>query len=96
MSEPDLLEQGDALSHDPDLPRAGTAPMKVLVTDDYRMQRRPIGRMIRQTFGLEVIEAGDGQEALDVIKRENPLVVLTDMQMPRMNGLELVAAVRAR
>jgi CheY-like chemotaxis protein len=52
--------------------------------------------MIQKLPGISVIEASDGKEALQVIERENPTAVLTDMQMPQMNGLELVATVRER
>jgi CheY-like chemotaxis protein len=52
--------------------------------------------MIQNLPGITVIEAGDGKEALEVIARESPTVVLTDIQMPRMSGLELVVAVREK
>ena len=68
--------------------------VKILVVDDFRIVRLLVARMIEKLPGTSVIEAGDGQEALDAIDHEAPSVVLTDMQMPRMNGLELVCAVR--
>jgi CheY-like chemotaxis protein len=75
-------------------PVANANQIKVLVVDDFVIVRRVVGRMIQKQLGLSIIEAGDGQEALDVIDHEAPTIVLTDMQMPRMNGLALVAAVR--
>jgi len=66
----------------------------VLVVDDFLIVRRVVGRMIQKLPGITVIEAGDGKEALEVIARESPTVVLTDIQMPRMSGLELVGTVR--
>ena len=71
-------------------------PQKVLVVDDFLVERRMLSRVIQKSVGLEVIEAADGNEALRIIEREAPAVVLTDLQMPGMNGLELVTAVRAR
>ncbi len=70
--------------------------VKALVVDDFLIVRRVVSRMIQKLPGISVIEAGDGPEAFEVIEREVPTVVLTDMQMPRMSGLELVAAVRDR
>ena len=42
-----------------------------------------------------VFEAGDGQEALDVLKRQRLDLVLTDINMPRMDGLQLLGAMKA-
>ena len=75
---------------------AAAQQFKVLVVDDSPIVRRIVGRRIEKLPGLSVIEAGDGEEALAIIDREAPALVLTDMQMPRMNGLELVAAVREK
>jgi CheY-like chemotaxis protein len=77
-------------------PPEAESPLKALVVDDFLIERRLVGRLIQKVAGLRVIEAADGREALDVIEREAPAVVLTDLQMPRMSGLELVAAVRQK
>ena len=45
--------------------------------------------------GMTVLRAPDGQAALDLIVRERPDVVLTDLGMPRMDGWQLIEAVRA-
>lgn len=68
---------------------------KVLLVDDSRFSRIAASRIIQQIKGLAVIEARDGDEALEMIRRESPATVVTDLEMPRMNGLELVAEVRA-
>ena len=70
--------------------------MRALVIDDSRAMRA----IIRQTLtevGVEVVEAGDGREGLEQL-RQTPDVelVLVDWNMPVMNGLEFVRAVRAR
>ena len=42
--------------------------------------------------GHDVIEANDGEEALDLVRKHRPDVLITDMQMPFMNGIELAGA----
>lgn len=70
--------------------------MKVLIVDDSAVTRQ----LIRRTIGLsglpvgEVFEAGDGAEAVQVLAREGADVIITDINMPRMSGVELVRAVR--
>lgn len=69
--------------------------MHVLVIDDSRTLRRMLGEMLRD-LGFTVSEASDGVEGLEYLeKSELPDVALVDWNMPRMNGLEFVQAVRA-
>jgi DNA-binding NarL/FixJ family response regulator len=72
----------------------GVQPIKVLLVDDSRLARIAATRIIEHVEGLSVIEARDGDEAIEAIAREAPDVVLTDLEMPRMSGLELVAEIR--
>lgn len=65
----------------------------VLVADDMRFERLFVGRLVRQA-GLRPIFAADGREAMEAIRREDPVAVLSDMQMPEIGGLELVKMVR--
>ena len=67
---------------------------RVLVADDSEDLRDLVGFYISE-LGLEMIEAADGAQAEEIALRERPLAVLTDMEMPRMNGAELAQAVRA-
>jgi two-component system, chemotaxis family, chemotaxis protein CheY len=71
--------------------------MKVLVTDDSRVMRQIVKRTLRQAgyTDLEVCEAGNGIEALDVIRDEAPDLVLCDWNMPEMNGIDLLTSLRA-
>ena len=73
-----------------------SATGNVLVVDDFLIERRVAGRLVEQITGLPAIYASDGRSAIEVIARERPTVVLTDVQMPDMDGLELVEAVRER
>jgi two-component system chemotaxis response regulator CheY len=69
----------------------------VLVVDDSAAIRKILQRVLRQT-GMEIRtihEAGDGQEALDLLKVHQPALILTDINMPKMDGLQLLAAIKA-
>ena len=68
-------------------------PTHILVVDDSPTQVRQI-QMVLEGDGLMVKTAGDGEEAMKCIQEDPPLLVVTDLQMPNMNGLELVAAVK--
>lgn len=68
--------------------------MHALIIDDSRALRRILGEMLRQ-LGFTVDEAGDGRQGLEALARQpRPDVVLIDWNMPVMNGLEFVRAVR--
>jgi len=69
----------------------------VLVVDDSAAIRKILQRVLRQT-GMaigSIYEAGDGQEALAVLRTQKASLVLTDINMPRMDGLQLLAAIKA-
>ena len=95
-TESAVLNQCDSDAHASASTHKGPGSMKALVVDDFLIERRLVGRLIQRSAGLDVLEAADGYEALELIEREGPVVVLTDMQMPRMTGLELVAEVRTK
>ncbi|MDH3216722.1 MAG: response regulator [Candidatus Krumholzibacteria bacterium] len=65
----------------------------ILVVDDSALDRRIAGEVIEQK-GATATYAENGQEALDKIERDEPDVVLTDLQMPEMDGLQLVERIR--
>jgi putative two-component system response regulator len=67
--------------------------MKVLIVDDNDVSLMLLGATLMQA-GYEVETARDGQEALERIRREGLRLVVSDWEMPRMNGLELCRAVR--
>jgi CheY-like chemotaxis protein len=66
----------------------------VLVVDDSPVDRRLAGGLLEKHFDWTVRYAGDGKEALQQMALTLPDLMLTDLQMPEMNGLELVAAVK--
>ncbi len=71
--------------------------MKILVVDDSKAMRMIVSRALRQSgYGdHERKEAGDGQQGLDVVHEWNPDVILSDWNMPVMNGLEFLQALKA-
>ena len=74
-----------------------TAPRgkHILVVDDSPSVRRVVTNMLKQ-HQWEVQSARDGVEALEMITQEAPAAVLLDIEMPRMDGYELMATVRAQ
>ena len=66
----------------------------VLIVDDSNTMRKIVARSLRQA-GIDfdsILEAGDGQEALDVLHANQVDVVLSDINMPNMTGLEFLKA----
>jgi diguanylate cyclase (GGDEF)-like protein len=61
--------------------------MKILVVDDVRLQRELMSMMI-ESLGHTALLASDGQEAVDMVRRERPDLVLMDIEMPVMNGYQ--------
>ncbi len=68
--------------------------MKILVVDDDLELSSLIGYALRQA-GYLVVEAGDGSTALDVFERESPALVILDVNLPRLSGLEVCRKIRA-
>ena len=75
--------------------QTSTAPVpSVLVVDDSLSARRAL-LQIMEDSGYEVHAARDGMEAIELIEQKQPCIVLADMEMPRMNGIELTTHMRA-
>jgi CheY-like chemotaxis protein/anti-sigma regulatory factor (Ser/Thr protein kinase) len=68
----------------------------VLVVDDSAVDRRLVGGMLSKCSGIHVEFAVDGKEALRKVQTSPPALVITDLVMPEMDGLELVSAVVAQ
>jgi CheY-like chemotaxis protein len=66
----------------------------ILIVDDYVIDRRIAGSIVEKFDGIKPTFATNGKEALDSIARHEPLLVLTDLQMPEMDGLALVEGIR--
>ena len=71
------------------------ASPKVLLVDDDAHVRAAFARALNRA-GYRVVEAGDGVEALELLSREKPALVILDVEMPRLNGWKTLAEIRRR
>ncbi|CAM3374408.1 response regulator transcription factor [Occultella aeris] len=70
--------------------------IRVVLVDDQALLRAGFRALIDAEDGLEVVgEAGDGRDAVEVVRRTRPDVVLMDIRMPRLDGLEATARITA-
>jgi len=69
--------------------------MKILTVDDFATMRRILRNMLRQLGYTNIVEAEDGAIALSLLQREKVDFVISDWNMPNMNGLDLLKAIRA-
>lgn len=67
----------------------------VLLVDDSLSVRRVVSQIIRR-MGYEVTTAADGQDAINVLANQDFMAVITDLEMPRVNGFELLSELRRR
>ena len=69
--------------------------MKVLVVDDHPIVRAGLRRLLATEPGTEVLEATDGKGALSVFRKEQPILVVLDLNLPGIGGLEVLARLKA-
>ncbi len=75
---------------------AQVAKIRLLLADDHPVVRQGMLAIVKPQRDMTVVaEAGDGAEAIRLIKEHLPDVVLLDLRMPRMDGLDVIAAVNA-
>lgn len=71
--------------------------MKILLVDDHFVVREGLAALLRGLFpDVEVSEAGDGEEALQAVQRDIPSLVILDLGLPGISGLELTRRLRQR
>jgi len=70
--------------------------VKILIVDDSKAMRMIVRRTVKKAgfTGHEFVEAGNGAEGLRMIESENPDLVLSDWNMPRMNGLAFLKKIQ--
>ena len=68
--------------------------IKVLVVDDFATMRRIVKGVLKQLGFSKIVEAQDGSDALDMLKKEKIGLIVSDWNMPNMTGLDLLKAVR--
>lgn len=72
-------------------------PIRVAIIDDQEMVRQGFGALLGAQPDIVVVgDAADGDAAVELVRRTRPQVVLMDIRMPRMNGLEATRAVLSR
>jgi PAS domain S-box-containing protein len=70
-------------------------PIRVLLADDHAVMREGLARLLGEEPDIEIVgQAADGQEAVELAARLLPDIVLMDMSMPRLNGVEATRAIR--
>ncbi len=69
--------------------------VKVLVVDDFATMRRIVKNILTQLGYKDIIEADDGTTAQEILKQEKIDLIISDWNMPKMTGLELLKFVRA-
>lgn len=68
---------------------------RIVIAEDQGLLRGALASLLRLEDGIEIAgEAADGQQAWDMVRRETPDVLVTDIEMPGMTGLELAGAIR--
>ncbi len=77
------------------MPVKKQTPLVALVVDDSMLIRHTVCRFLEER-GHSVESASNGEEALAVVQRMLPDIVITDMQMPRMGGSELITALKSQ
>ena len=71
------------------------ADVRVVVVDDQQLIRESIAALLDLQVGITVVgTAGDGVQAIEVVKETSPDVVLMDVRMPRMDGVTAAAELR--
>ena len=69
--------------------------IRILIVDDHAVVRKGIRALLATESGIEVIgEAEDGEQAVRLYREFNPDVLLLDLLMPKMNGIEVIRAVK--
>ncbi|WNM60192.1 PAS domain S-box protein [Candidatus Nitrospira neomarina] len=88
---------------DQSLPEAGDLPktstknqIRILIADDHVMVREGLRKMLESHEDLELVgEAGNGKEAIDLVERLKPALVIMDVNMPQLNGIEATSRIKA-
>ncbi len=90
-AESKFTEEGDELLPNPD--GSKTSAGRILAVDDDEVTLGILRELLEMT-GFEVVTAGSGQEAVELFESDGPHLVITDIRMPGMDGLEVLHTVR--
>ena len=82
---------------DPQQPSLSPARIRVLLVDDHAMVRQGLRSVLEAYADVEVVgEASNGEEAVEIAERLRPSLVVMDINMPKLNGVEATAIIRTR
>jgi len=73
----------------------GGEAMKILIVDDFATMRKILRNILKELGYTDLLEAEDGQAALEILRREKVDLVISDWNMPNMDGLSLLKAIRS-
>lgn len=68
---------------------------KALVVDDHPFIRATVKHLLKQEGFDSIFEAGNGADALQIAREERPDIVILDLAMPRLGGLEVISRIKA-
>lgn len=72
-------------------------PYRIVIAEDHTILREGLKSLLSSSPEFTIVgEAGDGREAIDLVERLKPDLVLTDLSMPRMNGMEAIREIKRR
>lgn len=73
------------------------SPIKIVVADDHSIYRKGLIAFLGIRHGIQICgEAADGIELIELVERVRPHIIITDIQMPRMDGIEAIALITKR
>jgi two-component system, LytTR family, response regulator len=96
-AEPPLNDAARRLERPFAMQQSASVPIAALIVDDEPLARKRLRRLLQAAPDLTVVgEAASGEEALPIIAEQAPQVVFLDVQMPRMDGFEVVRRIPPR
>jgi two-component system chemotaxis response regulator CheY len=94
MSDNKSSTASDEVSVKPEEVSESLKSAEVLVVDDSRMMRAGLTRSLKQLGFMNISEAVDGRDAITKLHEKSYDLMLLDMEMPEMNGIEVLTAMR--
>jgi PleD family two-component response regulator len=77
-------------------PNKSEHKIKVLIVDDDQVNRRLLKGILETKFNFEVLEAPNGKVGLQLIEQEKPFLVMLDVMMPEMDGVQMLSEIRKK